>query len=146
MEKEIENSGTGRKEALKRANLAEEIEKENERLRLAMQLRSKYETMLGQVNDMEYKAGTGTSTSTNKSTAQIDAEAEEIEKAEAAMLKVLEETSAEYKAILNKRYERDKKAIEDKIALYKKRKEVDPGKCKRHLNDQLEALEKEHDP
>lgn len=139
MEKEIENSGTGRKEALKRANLAEEIEKENERLRLAMQLRSKYETMLGQVNDMEYKAGTGTSTSTNKSTAQIDAEAEEIEKAEAAMLKVLEETSAEYKAILDKRYERDKKAIEDKIALYKKDK-----KMQKALNDQLEALEKEH--
>lgn len=143
MEKEIENSGTGRKEALKRANLAEEIEKENERLRLAMQLRSKYETMLGQVNDMEYKAGTGTSTSTNKSTAQIDAEAEEIEKAEAAMLKVLEETSAEYKAILDKRYERDKKAIEDKIALYKKDKKLTP-KMQKALNDQLEALEKEH--
>jgi hypothetical protein len=143
MEKEIENSGTGRKEALKRANLAEEIEKENERLRLAMQLRSKYETMLGQVNDMEYKAGTGTSTSTNKSTAQIDAEAEEIEKAEAAMLKVLEETSAEYKAILDKRYERDKKAIEDKIALYnKKDKKLTP--MQKALNDQLEALEKEH--
>lgn len=144
MEKEIENSGTGRKEALKRANLAEEIEKENERLRLAMQLRSKYETMLGQVNDMEYKAGTGTSTSTNKSTAQIDAEAEEIEKAEAAMLKVLEETSAEYKAILNKRYERDKKAIEDKIALYKKEKKLTP-EMQKALNDQLEALKKEHD-
>lgn len=143
MEKEIENSGTGRKEALKRANLAEEIEKENERLRLAMQLRSKYETMLGQVNDMEYKAGTGTSTSTNKSTAQIDAEAEEIEKAEAAMLKVLEETSAEYKAILDKRYERDKKAIEDKIALYKKDKKLTP-EMQKALNDQLEALEKEH--
>ena len=143
MEKEIENSGTGRKEALKRANLAEEIEKENERLRLAMQLRSKYETMLGQVNDMEYKAGTGTSTSTNKSTAQIDAEAEEIEKAEAAMLKVLEETSAEYKAILDKRYERDKKAIEDKIALYKEDKKLTP-EMQKALNDQLEALEKEH--
>ena len=144
MEKEIENSGTGRKEALKRANLAEEIEKENERLRLAMQLRSKYETMLGQVNDMEYKAGTGTSTSTNKSTAQIDAEAEEIEKAEAAMLKVLEETSAEYKAILDKRYERDKKPIEDKIALYKKDKKLTP-EMQKALNDQLEALKKEHD-
>lgn len=144
MEKEIENSGTGRKEALKRANLAEEIEKENERLRLAMQLRSKYETMLGQVNDMEYKAGTGTSTSTNKSTAQIDAEAEEIEKAEAAMLKVLEETSAEYKAILDKRYKRDKKAIEDKIALYKEDKKLTP-EMQKALNDQLEALEKEHD-
>lgn len=144
MEKEIENSGTGRKEALKRANLAEEIEKENERLRLAMQLRSKYETMLGQVNDMEYKAGTGTSTSTNKSTAQIDAEAEEIEKAEAAMLKVLEETSAEYKAILDKRYEQDKKAIEDKIALYKKDKKLTP-EMQKALNDQLEALKKEHD-
>lgn len=143
MEKEIENSGTGRKEALKRANLAEEIEKENERLRLAMQLRSKYETMLGQVNDMEYKAGTGTSTSTNKSTAQIDAEAEEIEKAEAAMLKVLEETSAEYKAILDKRYKRDKKAIEDKIALYEEDKKLTP-KMQKALNDQLEALEKEH--
>ena len=143
MEKEIENSGTGRKEALKRANLAEEIEKENERLRLAMQLRSKYETMLGQVNDMEYKAGTGTSTSTNKSTAQIDAEAEEIEKAEAAMLKVLEETSAEYKAILDKRYKRDKKAIEDKIALYKEDKKLTP-EMQKALNDQLEALEKEH--
>ena len=143
MEKEIENSGTGRKEALKRANLAEEIEKENERLRLAMQLRSKYETMLGQVNDMEYKAGTGTSTSTNKSTAQIDAEAEEIEKAEAAMLKVLEETSAEYKAILDKRYKRDKKAIEDKIALYKEDEKLTP-KMQKALNDQLEALEKEH--
>lgn len=143
MEKEIENSGTGRKEALKRANLAEEIEKENERLRLAMQLRSKYETMLGQVNDMEYKAGTGTSTSTNKSTAQIDAEAEEIEKAEAAMLKVLEETSAEYKAILDKRYKRDKKAIEDKIALYEEDKKLTP-KMQKALNDQLEALKKEH--
>lgn len=143
MEKEIENSGTGRKEALKRANLAEEIEKENERLRLAMQLRSKYETMLGQVNDMEYKAGTGTSTSTNKSTAQIDAEAEEIEKAEAAMLKVLDEASAEYKAILDKRYKRDKKAIEDKIALYKEDEKLTP-KMQKALNDQLEALEKEH--
>lgn len=144
MEKEIENSGTGRKEALKRANLAEEIEKENERLRLAMQLRSKYETMLGQVNDMEYKAGTGTSTSTNKSTAQIDAEAEEIEKAEAAMLKVLDEASAEYKAILDKRYKRDKKAIEDKIALYKEDEKLTP-KMQKALNDQLEALKKEHD-
>lgn len=143
MEKEIENSGTGRKEALKRANLAEEIEKENERLRLAMQLRSKYETMLGQVNDMEYKAGTGTSTSTNKSTAQIDAEAEEIEKAEAAMLKVLDEASAEYKAILDKRYKRDKKAIEDKIALYKEDEKLTP-KMQKALNGQLEALEKEH--
>lgn len=143
MEKEIENSGTGRKEALKRANLAEEIEKENERLRLAMQLRSKYETMLGQVNDMEYKAGTGTSTSTNKSTAQIDAEAEEIEKAEAAMLKVLDEASEEYRAILTKRYKRDKKAIEDKIALYKKDEKLTP-EMQKALNDQLEALEKEH--
>lgn len=144
MEKEIENSGTGRKEALKRANLAEEIEKENERLRLAMQLRSKYETMLGQVNDMEYKAGTGTTTSTNNSTAQIEAEAEEIEKAETALLKVLDEASEEYKAILNKRYERDKKAIEDKKALYEKDGKLTP-EMQKALNDQLEALKKEHD-
>ncbi len=143
MEKEIENSGTGRKEALKRANLAEEIEKENERLRLAMQLRSKYETMLGQVNDMEYKAGTNSSGNTSKTADQINAEAEEIEKAEAALLKVLDEASEEYKAILTKRYKRDKKAIEDKIALYEKDKKLTP-EMQKALNDQLEALEKEH--
>lgn len=143
MEKEIENSGTGRKEALKRANLAEEIEKENERLRLAMQLRSKYETMLGQVNDMEYKAGTNNSGNTSKTADQINAEAEEIEKAEAALLKVLDEASEEYKAILTKRYKRDKKAIEDKIALYEKDKKLTP-EMQKALNDQLEALEKEH--
>lgn len=143
MEKEIENSGTGRKEALKRANLAEEIEKENERLRLAMQLRSKYETMLGQVNDMEYKAGTNNSGNTSKTADQINAEAEEIEKAEAALLKVLDEASEEYKAILTKRYKRDKKAIEDKIALYKKDEKLTP-EMQKALNDQLEALEKEH--
>lgn len=144
MEKEIENSGTGRKEALKRANLAEEIEKENERLRLAMQLRSKYETMLGQVNDMEYKAGTNNSGNTSKTADQINAEAEEIEKAEAALLKVLDEASEEYKAILTKRYKRDKKAIEDKIALYEKDKKLTP-EMQKALNDQLEALKKEHD-
>lgn len=144
MEKEIENSGTGRKEALKRANLAEEIEKENERLRLAMQLRSKYETMLGQVNDMEYKAGTNSSGNTSKTADQINAEAEEIEKAEAALLKVLDEASEEYKAILTKRYKRDKKAIEDKIALYKKDEKLTP-ELEKALNDQLEALKKEHD-
>lgn len=144
MEKEIENSGTGRKEALKRANLAEEIEKENERLRLAMQLRSKYETMLGQVNDMEYKAGTNSSGNTSKTADQINAEAEEIEKAEAALLKVLDEASEEYKAILTKRYKRDKKAIEDKIALYEKDKKLTP-EMQKALNDQLEALKKEHD-
>ena len=144
MEKEIENSGTGRKEALKRANLAEEIEKENERLRLAMQLRSKYETMLGQVNDMEYKAGTNNSGNTSKTADQINAEAEEIEKAEAALLKVLDEASEEYKAILTKRYKRDKKAIEDKIALYKKDEKLTP-ELEKALNDQLEALKKEHD-
>lgn len=144
MEKEIENSGTGRKEALKRANLAEEIEKENERLRLAMQLRSKYETMLGQVNDMEYKAGTNNSGNTSKTADQINAEAEEIEKAEAALLKVLDESSEEYKAILTKRYKRDKKAIEDKIALYEKDKKLTP-EMQKALNDQLEALKKEHD-
>lgn len=143
MEKEIENSGTGRKEALKRANLAEEIEKENERLRLAMQLRSKYETMLGQVNDMEYKAGTNSSGNTSKTADQINAEAEEIEKAEAALLKVLDEASEEYKAILTKRYKRDKKAIEDKIALYEKDKKLTP-EMQKALNNQLEALEKEH--
>lgn len=143
MEKEIENSGTGRKEALKRANLAEEIEKENERLRLAMQLRSKYETMLGQVNDMEYKAGTNNSGNTSKTSDQINAEAKEIEKAEAALLKVLDEASEEYKAILTKRYKRDKKAIEDKIALYEKNKKLTP-EMQKALNDQLEALEKEH--
>lgn len=86
----------------------------------------------------------GTNNGDNTPKRDIKAEAEEIEKAEAAMLKVLEETSAEYKAILDKRYKRDKKAIEDKIALYEEDKKLTP-KMQKALNDQLEALKKEHD-
>ena len=86
----------------------------------------------------------GTNNGDNTPKRDIKAEAEEIEKAEAAMLKVLDEASAEYKAILDKRYKRDKKAIEDKIALYKEDKKLTP-EMQKALNDQLEALEKEHD-
>ena len=85
----------------------------------------------------------GTNNGDNTPKRDIKAEAEEIEKAEAAMLKVLDEASAEYKAILDKRYKRDKKAIEDKIALYEEDKKLTP-KMQKALNDQLEALEKEH--
>ena len=86
----------------------------------------------------------GTNNGDNTPKRDIKAEAEEIEKAEAAMLKVLDEASAEYKAILDKRYKRDKKAIEDKIALYEEDKKLTP-KMQKALNDQLEALKKEHD-
>ena len=85
----------------------------------------------------------GTNNGDNTPKRDIKAEAEEIEKAEAAMLKVLDEASAEYKAILDKRYKRDKKAIEDKIAFYEEEKKLTP-KMQKALNDQLEALEKEH--
>lgn len=85
----------------------------------------------------------GTNNGDNTPKRDIKAEAEEIEKAEAAMLKVLDEASAEYKAILDKRYKRDKKAIEDKIALYEEDEKLTP-KMQKALNDQLEALEKEH--
>lgn len=99
-----------------------------------------YQRVLENLNNY----GKQTDTSSNNSTTQIEAEAEEIEKAEAALLKVLDEASEEYKAILNKRYEQDKKAIEDKIALYKKDGKLTP-EMQKALNDQLEALEKEHD-
>ena len=85
----------------------------------------------------------GTNNGDNTPKRDIKVEAEEIEKAEAAMLKVLDEASAEYKAILDKRYKRDKKAIEDKIALYKEDEKLTP-KMQKALNGQLEALEKEH--
>ncbi len=89
-------------------------------------------------------SGSGTNNGDNTPKRDIKAEAEEIEKAEAALLKVLDEASEEYKAILTKRYKRDKKAIEDKIALYKKDEKLTP-ELEKALNDQLEALKKEHD-